>query len=112
MDEHALPRAGEAVLEWAAEWGEPKPRNLRMVATTHEAATQWIHGPQVGSRTDWVYFATVQGAFRKDGRAGEWAAVFVDRATFRVVTYTVRSRDQAPGRPLEQLGTVHQLVRP
>ncbi|MFJ8636451.1 hypothetical protein [Streptomyces sp. NPDC093568] len=109
MDNQLLMRAREAVLEWAAQWGEREPRDILMVGTTHEAATRWIHGPEVGSRADRVCFATVHGVFRRSGRSGEWAALFLDPATFRVMTYTVRLRDAVPSRSLEQLGTVHQL---
>lgn len=108
MDAQLLDRVGEAVLEWAVEWGEGNPRNVRMVVTTHEAATQWLHGPQTSSRPDRVYFVTVQGTFRQRSRSGEWAALFVDPATFRVVTFTVRPLEAVPTRSLEQLGTVHR----
>ncbi|MFF1285432.1 hypothetical protein ACFVY4_32540 [Streptomyces sp. NPDC058299] len=109
MDAQLLDRVGEAVLEWAVEWGEQEARNVLMVVTTHEAATQWLHGPQTWSRPDRVYFATVQGTFQQRGRSGEWAALFVDPITFRVVTFTVRPLEAVPNRPLGQLGTVHRL---
>lgn len=108
MDGQLWNRVGEAVVEWAAEWGEEEPRDILMVVTTHEAATQWLHGPQTWSRPDQVCFAVVQGAFRQRGRTGDWAALFIDPVTFRVVTFTVRPLEAVPDRPLGQLGTVHR----
>lgn len=101
------------VLEWAREWGEEDPRDIRWVYATRDEAIRLLHG-SVGSTDESTYLVTLRGDFslvRDSGKSmhGVWAALMVDPTLMQVRTYTVRPSDSIPDMDLSALGEVNTI---
>ncbi|MEV8314854.1 hypothetical protein AB0Q95_11830 [Streptomyces sp. NPDC059900] len=100
--------------DWARLWGEDAPRNLRLVATTQDAAIKHLHEEGgVGAPLIPVYLVTMEGSFTRrpgaPGAWGVWAAILVFRSPLRLGPYTVRPTGHVPRRPLERLGRTYEV---
>ncbi|MGW6059220.1 hypothetical protein [Streptomyces sp. NPDC055189] len=114
MPDDLIDRIRLIASDWARLWGEDAPRNLRLVATTQDAAIKHLHEDGgVSAPLTPIYFVTMEGSFTRrpgvPGAWGIWAAIFVFRSPLRLGSYTVRPAGYVPRRPLEWLGRVYEV---
>lgn len=101
------------VVRWASQHcHEPAPRNIRIVATTRDAAHALVW-PGTRSSNEPVYFAVAEGDFHLTGpgptRNGAWAGLFIAHPSARVTTYTLRPEADIPDLDLALLGQVYAV---
>ncbi|EMF52839.1 hypothetical protein GTY82_32715 [Streptomyces sp. SID5476] len=93
---------------------EPSPRDIRVVATTRDAAHALLY-PGTRSSEAPVFFAVARGDFHLTGsgptRSGVWAGLFVTHPPARVTTFTLRPEAYIPVLDLATLGQVHPAPR-
>ncbi|MFE7766117.1 hypothetical protein [Streptomyces sp. NPDC057438] len=93
---------------------EPSPRDIRIVATTRDAAHALLY-PGTRSSEDPVFFAVARGDFHLIGsgptRSGVWAGLFVKYPPARVTSFTLRPEAYIPTLDLGSLGRVHLAPR-
>jgi hypothetical protein len=110
-----LARIRDEALTWSRAHGDPRPGRVRVLATTRDAATRFLHPGGVRSVPDACYFVVLEGRFQQPGMpaatqpAGVWAAFFMRPDRLRADTFTIRPQGYVPQRPLEDLGTVHLI---
>ncbi|MFF4530780.1 hypothetical protein ACFY1P_16085 [Streptomyces sp. NPDC001407] len=105
----------DAVRAWSRVCGEERPKNVRVVYTTHKAATELLH-PGVTAGDHPCYFVTLEGKFDlpteldAPRRTGVWAALYINPETLQVSSLTVRPSEYIPDPlPLERLGIVYAV---
>ncbi|MCC3768742.1 hypothetical protein [Streptomyces sp. UNOC14_S4] len=110
ISRHALDQIRHATHEWASEWGEEAPKNVRAVLTTHDEGVRKIYGNRVRSTSDETYLVILEGAFTRSPSGspkGDWAALFLTLSPqVAVRSYTVRPLSHVPDLVLEELGPV------
>ncbi|WP_432101331.1 hypothetical protein [Streptomyces sp. WAC 04229] len=102
------------VVRWASQdCHEPAPRNIRVVATTRDAAHALVW-PGTRSGGEPVYFAVAEGDFHLTGRGatrnGVWAGLFISHPPARVTAYTLRPEADIPDLDLSLLGQVYAVA--
>ncbi|GAQ66140.1 hypothetical protein [Streptomyces scabiei] len=94
---------------------EPSPHDIRVVATTRDAAHALLY-PGTGSSEDPVFFAVARGDFHLTGsghtRNGVWAGLFVKYPPARVTSFTLRPEAYIPVLDLAGLGRVYPAPGP
>lgn len=99
---------------WASHHGEPSPRDIRVVSTTHRAAAKAIWGDAVDAPGHQIYLITLKGRFTiPGGPSGEWAALFAGEQQLSRrppnVSLTLRPAEAIPDFRLENLGCAYTI---
>lgn len=100
---------------WAAEHGDPHPRDICAVTTNRQAAVKAIWGDEIDAPSDPIHLITLRGEFTLPGgtQPGGWAALFVSRDKLEyppeTASVTVRPAEAIPDLRLEILGRPYVL---